>query len=89
MPTDDINAYLAQANSAAAASNPEAPGTELGKEQILSALLALGEDEVLAIFREYINRTGGETAPAPRIPTPAPQAGPTAADMMSRNLTIR
>ena len=71
MPTDDVNAYLEQANrfpASASAPGPTGRDTSGIKQQVLSMLMQLGEDEVLEIFRTYINQTGGATAPAP---TPA------------------
>lgn len=72
MPTDDVNAYLEQANrfpaSAPGPTGPTGRDTSGIKQQVLSMLMQLGEDEVLEIFRTYINQTGGAAAPAP---TPA------------------
>lgn len=87
MPTDDVNAYLEQANRFPTSPDRDTSGI---KQQVLSMLMQLGEDEVLEIFRTYINQTGGAAAPTPAVaPATAAPEQPQEAPMPQASPAIR
>lgn len=84
---NELEAYLTAANASTAAPQPSAPAPQ--RDQILGVLMQMSPEEVLALFREYIAQTGGQTAPdfgasPSAVPSaPGAPARPAPAEMLS------